>query len=40
MRGWSDKRFLCCDSCRSIRIDATDGRGADWRVTYLDPAIL
>ena len=30
----------CCDSCRTIVVDAWDRRRKSWRITYLDPAIL
>ncbi len=32
--------YAFCDTCRTIRVDARDGRGSAWRITYLDPAIL
>lgn len=32
-------RFVRCDTCRSVRIDATDGKKA-WSITYVKPAIV
>ncbi|HYM40787.1 MAG TPA: hypothetical protein VEY12_11725 [Thermoplasmata archaeon] len=32
-------RYVFCDACRTIAVDAWDARrkGRSWRITYLDP---
>jgi hypothetical protein len=40
MKPWGRNRYVFCDACRAIDIEAWDGHRRSWRITYLNPEKL